>query len=193
MEPDVLVRTWIADILQARSKLLAIAIRQRAKFEGWLKFELAAYAELHGAEQVKIEAATDDSVRSRADLTFHYNGERYDIELKTCNTNYRMKGVLDRTRPITKNVAGIITDAKKLASCAEHGVIAACMFPVQGNDQRWAEYLVRIGNETGVLLSAHQHTTRVSVPIGSNDATGVIVISFVAAKARLRALRTAAD
>lgn len=40
-----LVREWIVEILQAHRAVLEIAIRQRAKFEGWLKFELAAHLE----------------------------------------------------------------------------------------------------------------------------------------------------
>src|SRR6266700_5182540 len=126
MEADILVRTWIADVIERRSDLVAIAMRQRAKFEGWLKFELAAYAQLKGAAEVTVEAATDDSSGSRHDLTFYYGAERCNVELKTCNTNWRMKGVLVKTRPITKNVAGTIKDAGKLQNCVGHGVVAVC-------------------------------------------------------------------
>jgi len=97
---EKILRSWIVDVLEQRRSLLAIAIRQRAKFEGWLKFELALYAEQHGATSVEVEAPT--GAGSRSDLTFLYDGKRYDVELKTSNTNWRMKGVLARTRPITK-------------------------------------------------------------------------------------------
>jgi hypothetical protein len=113
MELDALVRKWIVEVIRAHSALIAIAVRQRAKFEGWRKFELAAYAELHGAQSVEVETASgDDLVRTRCDLTFSYGDKRCDVELKTCNTNWRMEGVLSRTRPITKNVAGIVADAR---------------------------------------------------------------------------------
>jgi hypothetical protein len=57
------------------------------------EFELAAYAQSQGAEDVEVEAATDESSLSRGDLTFRFDGARYDVELKTCNTNWRMPGV----------------------------------------------------------------------------------------------------
>lgn len=33
---DEIVRRWISEILEQYKPLLSIAIRQRAKFEGWL-------------------------------------------------------------------------------------------------------------------------------------------------------------
>lgn len=77
-------------MLEQHRPLLAIAIRQRAKFEGWLKFELALFAEQHGATSVEVEAPSGSG--SRSDLTFLYDGKRYDVELKTANTNWRMNG-----------------------------------------------------------------------------------------------------
>jgi len=185
MEADILVRRWIADVIGRRSDLVAIAMRQRAKFEGWLKFELAAYAQLKGAAEVTVEAATDDSSGSRRDLTFYYRGEKCNVELKTCNTNWRMTGVLDRPRPITKNVAGIIEDARKLQKCVGHGVVAACIFPVERGDRRWKEYLKRIGEEAGVHLSEKGHTTRVPLDIDDHCSADVVVVSFLTAKAGL--------
>jgi hypothetical protein len=179
MEADFLVRSWIADVLQAHRELLAIAVRQRAKFEGWLKFELAAYAQLQGALEVRVEASADDSSNSRADLTFMLSSERCDVELKTCNTNWRMRGVLNKTRPITKNLASIIGDARKLQNCPGQGVVAACIFPVEEGDMRWTEYLSRIADGTGLELSADRHAARVSIPIGHDHLVEVIIISFL--------------
>lgn len=183
MELDVLVRTWIVEVIRAHTALIAIAIRQRAKFEGWLKFELAAYAELHGAEFVEVETALgDDLARTRSDLTFSYGGKHCHVELKTCNTNWRMEGVLSRTRPITKNVAGIVADARKLKNCSGEGIVAFCMFPVSRDDERWVEYLERISNELGLALSARQKTERVSIQIGSDCRVDVVVIAFAISK-----------
>ncbi len=183
MEKDLLVRSWIVDVLQARRELLRIAVRQRAKFEGWLKFELAAYAESMGAVDVEVEAAAEDSSNSRADLTFNYNGDRCDVELKTCNTNWRMKGVLAKTRPITKNVAGIIEDARKLQHCSGWGIVAACIFPVECGDMRWTDYLDRISAGTGVVLAVNRHTARVSIPTVRDCSADIVAISFLAQKA----------
>ena len=44
------------------------------------------------------------------DITF----DDWALELKTCNTNYRYPGVVDKSRPITENVDGIIKDIKWL-------------------------------------------------------------------------------
>ena len=107
---DKRLRSWIVEVLNQHRSLLSVAVRQRAKFEGWLKFELALYAEQHGATDVKVEAPSSSG--SRSDLTFLYDGKRYDVELKTSNTNWRMKGVLSRTRPITKNIRGVIIDGQ---------------------------------------------------------------------------------
>jgi hypothetical protein len=189
MEPDVLVRGWIAEVIQAHTDLLAIAIRQRAKFEGWLKFELAAHAQLNGASQVAVEAATDGMTRSRGDLTFYHGGEKCHAELKTCNTNWRMEGVLDLHRPVTKNVAAIVDDARKLSTSDGLGVVAVCMFPVGCHDTRWTQYLQRLSDAVGVPLSADRHTIRVSVPLRGGCLADVVVISFVAPRAGSEGIR----
>ncbi len=158
--------------------MVGIAVRQRAKFEGWLKFELAARAELHGAQGVEVEATSTDSGDSRHDVTFSYAGQRYDVELKTCNTNWRTEGVLNLTRPITKNVDAIIVDGKKLGNCAGNGIAAFCMFPVPCDDNRWTDYLFRIGKKLGVTLRVDRHTSRVSIRLGSASRADVIVVAF---------------
>jgi hypothetical protein len=182
MQFETLVRTWIVEVIRAHAALVAIAVRQRAKFEGWLKFELAACAELQGAQAVEVEIASGDLARSRSDLTFSYGGKRCDIELKTCNTNWRMEGVLSLTRPITKNVAGIIADARKLQNCPGDGIVAFCMFPVPCGDERWTEYLDRIGKELGLALSVGQHAARVRISIGRRRQADLVVVAFAISK-----------
>ena len=78
-----LLRQWIVDVLKAHAGVMAIALPQRAKFEGWLRFELVAHAELMGATSVTVEAP---SPGGRSDLLFEGHGVHYDIELKTPNT-----------------------------------------------------------------------------------------------------------
>lgn len=121
---DIIVREWICEVLRAHPSVLTIALRQRAKFEGWLKFELAAWAELQGAQDVEVEANSDYTAATRADLTFWWAGVRCDVELKTANTNYRMAGVANIHRPITKNLHGIGRDAGKLRNVIGQGVVS---------------------------------------------------------------------
>jgi len=100
-----------------------VALRQRAKFEGWLKFELAAMVIAQGATDLIIEATYD---AGRADLSFRYGGETYFIEMKTPNTNWRISGVQSKHRPITKNIHSVIADAEKLQSCRDEGFWSSC-------------------------------------------------------------------
>jgi hypothetical protein len=177
---DVTVRSWIVNVLQQHRPLLAVAVRQRAKFEGWLKFELAQYAEQQGASAVEVETASDSGARS--DLSFVYEGQRYDLELKTSNTNWRMKGVVACTRPITKNIASIVVDGKKLLRCPGQGIIAFCLFPIASGDSRWTGYLDRIGSELGANLSEGQHTSRVTVPLGDDCSADIVIATFAVSK-----------
>jgi len=177
---DQQILRWIVDVLEQHRPLLAVAVRQRAKFEGWLKFELALYAEQHGATAVEVEAPSDGGARS--DLSFIYDGKRYDVELKTCNTNWRMKGVRDSTRPITKNIDSVIVDGKKLRQCPGEGIVAFCLFPVARGDSRWTDYLNRIGSGLGVGLLEAQHTSRVTVPLADGHEADIVVATFVVAK-----------
>lgn len=175
-----LLRRWILDVLEQHRDLLTIAVRQRAKFEGWLKFELALHAVRNGAESVEVETASDGGARS--DLSFTYGGKRYDVELKTSNTNWRMKGVLARTRPITKNIASVIIDGQKLRRCPGEGIVAFCLFPVACGDNRWAGYLDRIASGLSIELSEAAHCGRVTVPLETDCQADVVVTTFVIPK-----------
>jgi hypothetical protein len=177
---DKELRGWIVDVLEQHRALLTIAVRQRAKFEGWLKFELALHAAACGATSVQVETASDSG--SRSDLSFVYQGQRYDVELKTCNTNWRMKGVLDLTRPITKNIASVVVDAGKLRRCPGQGIVGFCLFPVGCGDGRWIEYLSRIGSALSVDLSEGDHSARVTISLEDDCQADVIISTFMVPK-----------
>lgn len=81
------------NILENRKDLLMIPLKQRAKFEGWLKFELAHVLVLKGMENVEVESK---SGFERADIKFEEDGITYKIELKTPNTNWRVEGILNK-------------------------------------------------------------------------------------------------
>ena len=118
---DKIVREGIVQILKSHTELLKIPLRQKAKFEGWLKFELAHYLEKIGMESVEVESKHSFR-RDRTDITFFHNEEVYRIEMKTPNTNWKLKGVNHNCRPITANIQSVIDDAKKLDSI--HGICA---------------------------------------------------------------------
>jgi len=141
------VADWIREIVTRRSRVLGVALCQRAKFEGWLKFELAERALSEGA-LVEFEPALP--VGGRADLAVLRNGVSTFIELKTANFNWRVPGIENKTRPVTMNVAGIIEDARKLRAVG--GVIAAIFFPIPKGDERWRRYVQRIEDEAQLTL-----------------------------------------
>jgi hypothetical protein len=174
------IREWIAEVLESHPYIMTIAVRQRAKFEGWLKFELAAVAEKHGAQSVEVETASDEngSSRRRFDLSFTFNDCRYDVELKTINSNWRVPGVYNKHRPIKKNLEGIIKDAQKLAYYSAHGIVAFVLFPTPPNDSQWVKYLDRIASELGVSLSEKEHCHTLSVDLGSNQLANLVICTF---------------
>lgn len=173
---DNIIRKGIATIIGNNTSLLRIPIRQRAKFEGWLKFELAYYLEEMGAKNVEVESKVPCG-RSRADIAFVNNGEAYTLELKTPNTNWKVKGVKRNTRPITKNVQSIIADAKKLNS--ENGVVAFVLFPLPAGDNRWELYLNRINEETGLGLTKEQNCEIINVSIDDSNVCSLVVCTFM--------------
>ena len=174
------VRNWIAEVLKSHPGPMAIALRQRAKFEGWLKFSLAAHAELSGATNVVVEASTSDSglTRGRSDISFRWEGVRYDVELKTPNANWLMPGVDETTRPITKNILSIIEDARKATSKDRKPLIAFVIFPVPCGDHRWEKYLERIGRELELALSRETHATQITLPISQQHSADVVICCF---------------
>ena len=190
-----IVRAWIGEVLVTHPGPMAIAMRQRAKFEGWLKFALAAHAELKGATEVLVEAPISVSgvTRARSDLTFRWEGIRYDVELKTPNTNWRIPGVAEMTRPITKNFSSIVEDGRKANSQNCQPLLAFVIFPVPPGDQRWLQYLDRIGNELQLSLSRESHATQITLPISRVHSADVVICCFpISPQGAERVVQTAA-
>lgn len=172
---DEVIRTWIVDLLRSRPDVTALVARSRAKFEGWLKIELAAWIRANGGKRVTLEAGyTGNSCR--ADIRFAYSDHSVQLELKTPNTNYRMPGARDKARPITKNVASIVEDARKLRACG--GYVAFALFPIPCGDHRWREYLHRIGDQLEVELSEKRHCRRVTVQLKKDCSCEIVVCCF---------------
>jgi hypothetical protein len=176
---DKILRKWIVQVIQQHESILQIAIRQRAKFEGWLKFELGAIAEINGATVVEVETPSNKGEnRKRSDLSFIYKDKKYDIELKTPNSNWRMAGVKNAHRPITKNISSIVEDTLKLKESSNQGLIAFVLFPIAPNDNQWKEYIKRISNETQLSITAQDNCERVSISLGEIDKADLIICVF---------------
>ena len=115
----------LVNILTSRQDLVFIAIKQRAKFEGWLKFELA-----NELRQRYTDTCVEKCMSGKLVDVFSNNS---CIELKTPNTSYRYDGCENRTRPITDNIASIINDINALKKIGVDGYIAFVMFPIDNN------------------------------------------------------------
>jgi hypothetical protein len=107
----------------------------------------------------------------------HTNGMRYDIELKTPNTSWRMPGVENATRPITMNIASIVQDALKLRACPGRGIVSFVLFPVPCDGDQWQAYLDRIAHTLKTSLSDDEHCAHVCVPLGKNQACDVLYVA----------------
>jgi len=168
-----IIRGWIVEIISHRSDVVALAMAQRAKFEGWLKFELADAARRNGAANIRVEPALSSG---RADVGFDLAGTRCVVELKTPNTSDRMSGVENRSRPTTMNFASVVADAEKLGRCGG-GVIAFVLFPLKPGSARWLTHLERVSDGIGRPLIEDEHVARqtIQLPDGAAD---VAVVTF---------------
>lgn len=176
---DLTIRHWIVDVLTdaAHAPAVRLAARQRAKFEGWLKFELASRAVADGAMNVTVEARYGGA-SARADLSLMFNGVACQIELKTPNSNWRMDGVENKHRPITKNIVSVVADAKKLRESSGNGVMAFVLFPIPVGDVRWHDYLSRIADDLQIPLSEARHCSRVTVSLTIAQRCEFVVCCF---------------
>jgi len=108
---------------------------RRAKFEGWLKVELIDILVRQGQNALpEIE---------RIDVSFDTVG----IELKTVNTNIRYPNVINTTRPITKNINGVIEDIENLRKTNfNYKFVVFIVFPITHDNNIWQTHLERITN-----------------------------------------------
>ena len=143
-----------------KNKGLKIFAKERAKFEGWLKVELCASL----SKDFQTVAPEKDSI----DITF----DNWAIELKTVNTNYRYDNVENKTRPITRNVQGVIDDIEKLKSrdCTNKATLFI-VFPVTEDNEEWKKHLGKI---TELLKDIKYKEFRFK-----NDIPGVIYFGLI--------------
>ena len=150
------IRQALNNILANRKDVVKLASQQRAKFEGWLKLELAAaLCSKVGFEKIILEDGY--STNGRSDISFEYEGAKCYIEMKTANTSWRAEDLEKLTRPITRNIDGIIEDIIVLREkCAPaHGIVVFCVFPVPNrlwkNTREQLNYHLRRIEEEGEL------------------------------------------
>lgn len=172
---DKLILEQIVNLLRDNKILLRIAIRQRAKFEGWLKFELAQRIEKLGFNEVGLETKLERK-RARPDISFIKDFDFYQIELKTCNTSWNIDGIPKKGKPISSNIDGIISDAKKLNS--NYGIVAFVMFPIPTKDIRWKVYIERIKNETEIEIDYNQNCKILEMEIDELNTCDILVCAF---------------
>ncbi|MCF8020976.1 MAG: hypothetical protein K9L62_16480 [Vallitaleaceae bacterium] len=172
---DDTIRGVITRILQKNEELLRIPIRQRAKFEGWLKFEIAHYLEMEGYNSVRVEYMFEN--QERADISFIHNEVQYYIELKTPNTNYRMEGIENKHRPITKNMSSIVTDAKKLKD--KNGIVAFVLFPIAIGGTQWKTYIRRIAEEADTEITVEDNCMVIPMKVNDVDEVSLCVCCFM--------------
>jgi len=150
------VRALVHDILEQRPDATGLVMRQRAKFEGWLKLELAARLAIEDAfENVRLEDPYTGG--RRADLSFVHDGTTWFVELKTANTNWRAAGIESKTRPITMNISAIIEDINALRrrSPSSRALAIFVIFPIPQRiwtpeRQKLAHHLKRIEEEASL-------------------------------------------
>jgi hypothetical protein len=138
-----IIQEALKDILQQNLETAKLACQQRAKFEGWLKFELAnALFRKHPVfDNVILEDSYvsngKDSSRRRSDISFLFNGNKWYVEMKTANANWRDRDLENLVRPITINMKNIAEDIHvlKRKSMPSHGMSVFCIFPVP--DRLW--------------------------------------------------------
>ena len=129
----------IQEILKSRQELVFIAIKQRAKFEGWLKFELANELRKLYTDTCVEKCMIYNNSEKLVDV---FSNDSY-IELKTPNTSYRHDGCVNKTRPITNNLASIIDDIIALKTITGNGYIAFVMFPID-NKGKYQSHIKKI-------------------------------------------------
>ena len=160
-------RKWIVGILKNHSEILKLALRQRAKFEGWLKFELASYIVKNISKTVRVESAyADNKNRSRSDIYFKCGNKDYYLELKTPNTNWKINGIENRTRPITKNIDSIISDGEKIRKYGKEGIVGFVLFPIPVGGKHcndWEKHIKRISAGLGINLSKEEHWDEIEI------------------------------
>ncbi len=138
---------WIFDELSrvfSSHDGLEVFVVHRAKFEGWVKVELARVL----GRRFRDVVPEVDNIDLVAD--------GWAIEIKTVNTNYSFPGVLVKHRPITKNIMDVVGDIRKLKAKAGYRCRAVffVVFPLPDRVMnQWRIHLSKISRELKHMYS----------------------------------------
>ena len=120
-------------------KGLSYFVKNRAKFEGWLKVELCEIL------SDKIENIVPE--KDRIDIV----GDDWALELKTINTNYHYTNIEDKTRPITKNIEEVIKDIDSLInkqnSFKKAVIFIAFPLSLSNHSKYWEKHISKINEK----------------------------------------------
>ncbi|MCL5123841.1 MAG: hypothetical protein M1511_04950 [Deltaproteobacteria bacterium] len=149
-----------------------------------MKFEFAVEIRRQtGFSEIIIENSYTQGGRS--DISFRYMNEKYQVEMKTANTSWRVNGVETLTRPITMNIDGIIDDIGVLKSkCPpDHGLAVFTLFPIPQQLLRYYpdkldSHLHRIEREAELEEASLKRAMNL-IPITEDYGVGVFVIHIV--------------
>ena len=110
-------------------------IIERAKFEGWLKVEL-------------VDTLVNNGIIARPEINrIDISTKNTAIELKTINTNYRFQKVKNKTKPITKNIDGVLKDISDLkGKNFQNKFVVFIVFPIELKQKEWEEHIAKIEN-----------------------------------------------
>jgi len=150
--------------LKENRKKLQYPIRQKAKFEGWLKIELF-YSIWHKLldrnqdSEIKLEQSYRHNTKCHCDIFFCTPKKKYVyLELKTINTNYDCNSdlIMKKTKPITKNVRSVIEDANKLEKIKNKEVkkiVAFVVYPLcEEKLDEWEYHESKINKKMGKFV-----------------------------------------
>ena len=123
-----IIANAILQTIQSNQQLLALPCAQKAKFENWLKFELA-----YRLKVLVPDTVVEYKIPNGNKFIDIKSGNSY-IELKTTNTNVAIPLLSPQaTKPITQNINDIISDVNNLRkfvigdACSRY--VATIFFP----------------------------------------------------------------
>jgi len=135
MEYEQLAHTLLGDLKLRleNNPALSIFVKERKRFEGWIKVELCEILLKHFDDILPENEGID--------VTF----DQWALELKPVATNYTYPGVKTKTKNITNNVDDIIRDVAKLkARPHPNKAVLFVVFPVDHANPGWRAHLNRI-------------------------------------------------
>lgn len=134
---------------------IEVFVRNRSKFEDWIKVELVNL--LVGFEQDIVPEKDEVDIQSL----------NYAIEIKVAVTNYEKELLpTSKSKSITDSINGVLRDANKLRNIQKNTkLIILIVFPLSVSEPLWQHHLQKIHNEIGIEDILVQFVTTNRLPI----------------------------